>query len=86
MRDYTNWASFRRRLLTLTRLPYALVPKVQSPYRGYLFVAMQWDDSGEKPESLQHDLDGKGKVRHRLKAAWCAYPRVFRETGNFTAR
>jgi hypothetical protein len=54
------------------------------PYHGYLFVAMDWDDTGDKPEALKQDTDGTGAVRHREKAAWCAYPSVPGRTGNWT--
>jgi hypothetical protein len=61
--------------------PLVTPPK---PYRGYLFVSMDWDDTGEKPEPLKQDVDGTGKVHHKRKAAWCAYPSVPGKTGRRT--
>jgi hypothetical protein len=54
------------------------------PYHGYLFVAMDWDDTGDKPEALKQNTDGSGALRHLKKAAWCAYPSVPGETGKRT--
>jgi len=54
------------------------------PYHGYLFVAMDWDDTGEKPEALKQKTDASGAVHHKEKCAWCAYPSVPGETGKRT--
>ena len=56
------------------------------PYHGYLFVALEWDDdAGESPDPFKQDTDGKsGKVHHRGKFGWCAYPRSYGETSRNT--
>jgi hypothetical protein len=54
------------------------------PYHGYLFVAMDWDDTGEKPEALKQNTDGKGALHHKEKAAFCAYPSEPGVTGKHT--
>lgn len=54
------------------------------PYHGYLFRAMDWDDTGDKPEALKQDTDGTGALHHIEKVAWCAYPSVPGETGKWT--
>src|SRR5438876_8635612 len=54
-----------------------LFPRVPQPipYMGYYFVAMEVDDSESPPEELRQDTDKKsGKVHHRSKFAFCAYP------------
>jgi hypothetical protein len=64
--------------------PRALASKPGSPipYHGYLFVAMDTDDSGSSPESLLQITDGKsGNVHHRSKLAFCAYPADYRVSG-----
>lgn len=61
-----------------------LVPLVSKPvaYMGYYFVAMETDETEQPPEELRQDTDKKsGKVHHRTKFAYCAYPVEFGVTG-----
>ena len=45
------------------------------PYHGYLFVALESDDSAKVPEPLKQDTDGKaGKVHHKQCFGFCAFP------------
>jgi len=51
-----------------------LVPK-PVPYHGYLFSVMVGDDTTTPPEPYAQETDRKsGKVHHRSKFAFCAYP------------
>jgi hypothetical protein len=50
-------------------------------YRGYYFVAMEWDDSETPPVSLRQ---GPGKNRHPTNFAFCAYPAEYGVTGKNT--
>jgi hypothetical protein len=55
------------------------------PYHGYLFVALEWDDSGSVPEQLKQDTDGKaGKVHHKQSFGFCAFPVASKEKSPWT--
>jgi hypothetical protein len=63
---------------------HPLVPK-PIPYHGYYFVVMQRDESETPPEILQVETDKKsGKVHHRSKFGFCAFPAKFGVTGRYT--
>jgi len=56
---------------------FPLHPLVKQPkaYHGYLFVSLEWDDSEQIPENLLQDTDEKsGKVHHKSRFAFCAFP------------
>ena len=51
-----------------------LVPK-PIPWNGYYFIALEMDDSEMPPTSYAQITDGKsGKVHHRSKFGFCAFP------------
>jgi hypothetical protein len=55
------------------------------PYYGYYFVAMKWDASDTPPSAYTLDTDKKsGKVHHREKFGFCAYPEQYGVTGRET--
>jgi hypothetical protein len=67
--------------------PFPLLPRSGGPIpcHGYYFAAMQWDDSENPPENLRQDTDGKsGKVHHRSRFGFCAYPARYGVTGSNT--
>jgi hypothetical protein len=55
------------------------------PYVGYLFTAMNGDDSCTPPEDYRQDTDGKsGRVHHRTRFGFCAFPAPYDATRRLT--
>jgi hypothetical protein len=64
-----------------------LVPLVRKPvpYHGYYIIAMVTDESETPIEELRQETDKKsGKVHHRTKFGFCAYPVEYGVTGRNT--
>jgi hypothetical protein len=65
---------------------HPLVPLVPKPIPkdGYLFVALDMDDSERPPQAYRQVTDNKsGKVHHLTKFGFCAYPEKPGLTGNY---
>lgn len=65
---------------------HPLVPLVPRPipFHGYFFVVLTQDDTSIPPEIYGQETDLKsGRVHHRTKFAFCAYPAESGVTGDY---
>ena len=63
--------------------PLHPVPRTAASYFGYWFLAVEGLEGD--PRFFKQDTDGKsGRVHHRTRFAFCAYPSEYGRTGRYT--
>lgn len=82
---YRHGALIDRRVAEADGRPLQPLAAAPIPVYGYLFIAMDADDSNAPPEELRQDTDKKsGKVHHLTKFAFCTYPAKYGPMGHST--
>jgi hypothetical protein len=82
---YRYGALIDRRVAEADGRPLQPLVTAPIPHYGYLFIAMDADDSTVPPEELRQDTDKhSGKVHHLTKFAFCAFPAMYGVMGRST--